>query len=368
MTPIQRLIKGPWLPPHQSNSAFAWLTMLVFFFWRYFSQAVGPLELALAVLTTIVFLVLYLSSFWADGWTGFAIIASIAALGLSWAHTNPGGSVFIVFAAATCAIIRSPRFAYLCLALIIGAVTIEVLVLDLQSEFWVPAFLVSGAIGAATIMQTNLRRSQQKLLRSREEVAHLATIAERERISRDLHDLLGHTLSMITIKAELAGKLLQRDPSACQQEIADIEKAARTALNEVRSAVSGYRQVGLTHELANAASSLAAAQITLRTRSDHLRLNAATENILSLALREAVTNVIRHSGADSCSIDVAAQDGWVTLRVSDNGQHLPDLLHLQSGNGLTGMRERVEANGGRVTLQIDGGLCLQIDLPQQSQE
>jgi two-component system sensor histidine kinase DesK len=364
VTTLQRLARWPRLPPHQSNSAYAWLTTLVFFFWKYFSQSNNPVEIALAVLTTVVFLVLYWSSFWVTGKAGFAIVAAIAALGLAWAHTNPGASVFIVFAAATCSVVQPLRVAYVCLALILASVGVEIVLLDLHAEFWMPAFLVSSAIGAATIMQSNLRRSERKLLRSQEEVAHLATIAERERISRDLHDLLGHTLSMITIKAELAGKLIQRDAAACQKEIADIEQTARNALAEVRSAVSGYRQVGLTHELANAAGSLAAANILLTTRIDDARLSATTENVLSLALREAITNVLRHSGATQCKIELTAHNGMASLQVADNGQRLVDQHAVQAGNGLTGMRERVEAAGGNIAVTIGNGLCVQVNLPQ----
>lgn len=365
-TTLRRLTSGPWLPAHQSNSAYAWLSMLVFFFWKYFSLSVSPLEIVLAVLTTVVFLVLYLTSFWVSGKAGYAIIAGIALLGLSWAGTNPGSSVFIVFAATTCAIIRQLKYAYASLALIIAAVLAEVIWLDLPADFWAPGFVVSSAIGVASIMQSTLRRSQSKLLRSQEEAAHLATIAERERISRDLHDLLGHTLSMITIKAELAGKLLSRDVDACRKEISDIEQTARNALGEVRAAVTGYRQVGLTHELANAAGSLAAAQIGLTSSVDAMQLSAAQENVLSLALREAVTNVLRHSGARHCAITLTNLPSGVRLTIQDDGRQVPDRQAIRDGNGLTGMRERTEALGGRVSIDVSNGMCLRIDVPHQS--
>ena len=130
----------------------------------------------------------------------------------------------------------------------------------------------------------------------------MARIAERERISRDLHDLLGHTLSMITLKAELAGKLLERDPQACRSEIRDIELAARQALGEVRSAVTGIRQTGFSHELATARASLAAANVGLSEEVQPCALPATLESVLSLALREAVTNILRHAGASHCEV------------------------------------------------------------------
>ncbi|MET3108626.1 two-component system sensor histidine kinase DesK [Oxalobacteraceae bacterium GrIS 2.11] len=363
---IQRVIQGPWLPEHQSNSAFAWLSMLIFFFWRYINQSVSMTEIILAALSTLVFLLLYFSNFWVKSSVGAVIVGAICLLGLVWAPVNPGASVFIVFSAASCASIQPNRYAYASLALILALVAAEVYFINISAEFWIPGLLVSSSIGVATIMQTSLRRSREKLIRSQEEVAYLATIAERERISRDLHDLLGHTLSLITIKAELAGKLIGRDLQACQQEIADIEQTARNALSEVRAAVTGYRKVGLTHELANAASCLIAANIELKTHIDQVQLSATSENILSLALREAITNVARHSGARQCEIQLITEGHWIVLKIKDNGTRLSDTSEVMPGNGLTGMRERVAAMGGRITMEVQQGLSVQVHLPIES--
>jgi len=190
----------------------------------------------------------------------------------------------------------------------------------------------------------------------------MARIAERERISRDLHDLLGHTLSMITLKAELAGKLLERDPQACRSEIRDIEQTARKALSEVRSAVTGIRQTGFAHELATARASLAAANVGFTEQVQPCVLPAALENVLSLALREAVTNILRHAGASHCEVRMALESGMVVLRVRDNGRALDDgaIVH---GSGLSGMKERVAALGGRLALRADRGLALELSLP-----
>lgn len=364
MSFIQRAIKGPRLPANQSNSAYAWLGMLVFFVWKYLDGNGSRLEIAVALISLLIFLLLYFASFWIQGRMSYLLIASICAIGLIWAPFNPGASVFIVFSAASCAAIQSNKSAYTSLACILASVVLAVVALKLPADFWVPALVVSGAIGVATIMQSTVRRSQEKLIRSQEAVAHLATIAERERISRDLHDLLGHTLSLITIKAELAGKLIGRDVQACQQEIADIEKTARNALSEVRAAVSGYRAVGITHELAHAASCLTAADIRLTTQVDEVRLSAAAENILSLALREAVTNVARHSKAKNCSIRLASEGKWIVLTIEDNGDGLSDPNSLKPGNGLNGMRERVSAIGGQIVMASLPGLSLQIRLPK----
>lgn len=181
-------------------------------------------------------------------------------------------------------------------------------------------------------------------------------------ISRDLHDLLGHSLSLIALKAELAGKLVQRDAGACANEIRDIECSARRALTEVRAAVTGYRESGLTHALASARASLAAASVELDERVERVALAPATENVVALALREAVTNVVRHAGASRCSVLLELDHGVAVLRVADDGRarSSDDLKH---GNGLTGMRERVAAAGGRLALRAQSGLELELRIP-----
>lgn len=167
---------------------------------------------------------------------------------------------------------------------------------------------------------------------------------------------------MITLKAELAGKLIERDPQACRSEIRDIEQTARKALSEVRSAVTGIRQTGFAHELATARASLAAANVGFTEQVQPCVLPAALENVLSLALREAVTNILRHAGASHCEVRMALESGMVVLRVRDNGRALQGGA-IAHGSGLSGMKERVAALGGRLALRADRGLALELSLP-----
>ena len=227
-------------------------------------------------------------------------------------------------------------------------------------SFILPALAIGVPTGIAAIMDTSLRDSRERLLRKQEEVEHMATIAERERISRDLHDLLGHTLSLITLKAELAGKLAGRDIDACKQEIGDIERCARNALAEVRAAVTGYRLTGLQHELASARASLAAAGIDMHAALASFSVPAAAENVMALALREAVTNIIRHAGASRCDVSLTQEGGIILFRIADNGAAGREIRH---GNGLNGMRERVASVGGQLALQVEKGLALELRLP-----
>jgi two-component system sensor histidine kinase DesK len=221
-------------------------------------------------------------------------------------------------------------------------------------------------VGIASIMDTGLRRSRQQLQRKQEEVEHMARIAERERISRDLHDLLGHSLSLIALKAELAGKLAARDPVACTREIRDIETSARQALSEVRAAVTGYRQSGLSGALASARASLAAANVELCEEVQAFALAPAAEQVVALALCEAVTNIVRHASATRCTLGLALEQGSAVLRVADDGSRLRSAGELRHGNGLTGMRERAAALGGKLAISVGAGLALELRVPARA--
>jgi two-component system sensor histidine kinase DesK len=183
-----------------------------------------------------------------------------------------------------------------------------------------------------------------ELVEARDELARNAVAQERLRFARDLHDLLGHSLSLIALKSELAGRLAERDPARAREEMADVEAAARRALAEVRDAVSGYRQVSLAQALAEARSALSAAGIVLRSPPPGEPLPAAVDAVLGWVVREATTNVLRHSGARTVTVELGTDDDGVTLTVSDDGQGAAGT----AGAGLSGLAERVSALGGRL--------------------
>jgi two-component system sensor histidine kinase DesK len=199
-----------------------------------------------------------------------------------------------------------------------------------------------------------------RLRKANEEIEHLAKVAERERIARDLHDVLGHTLSVITLKSELAGKLMERDPQRAAKEIGEVEQISRQALSEVRDAIRGYRSQGLAAELAQAKSTLETAGLTVQCdAATTLTLPAVQESVLSLAVREAVTNVVRHAQARTCRLRLEQQNGSCRLQIQDDGRGGFDA----EGNGLRGMRERVEMLGGTLSRNTEAGTTLTITLP-----
>jgi two-component system sensor histidine kinase DesK len=201
--------------------------------------------------------------------------------------------------------------------------------------------------------------SNAKIRMAQGDVERLAKIAERERIARDLHDVLGHTLSVIALKSELASKLIERDPTRAAREIREVNDVARDALAQVRSAVTGYRASGLSAEFDAMRKAFDTAGISLSVEAERLPLPPAHENALALVLREASTNVLRHAHAKTCRVRLAHRDDATRLEIADDGRGGNSL----EGNGLTGMRERVAALGGSLVRDGSTGTRLEITLP-----
>jgi two-component system sensor histidine kinase DesK len=215
-------------------------------------------------------------------------------------------------------------------------------------------------IGAGNTFFAERNRMNRKLRKANEEIENLAKVAERERIARDLHDVLGHTLSVITLKSELAGKLIDRDPQRAGKEIREVEQISRQALSDVRDAIRGYRSQGLVAELAQAKTTLETAGLTVQCdAATTMKLPAVQESVLSLAVREAVTNVVRHAQARTCRMRLEQQNGSCRLEIQDDGCG----SFNGEGNGLRGMRERVEMLGGTLNRNTEAGTKLIITLP-----
>jgi two-component system, NarL family, sensor histidine kinase DesK len=193
-----------------------------------------------------------------------------------------------------------------------------------------------------------------KLRETRAELARMAVADERLRIARDLHDLLGHSLSLITLKAELAGRLLDADPERAAREIADLESVARGSLSEVRAAVTSYRQPTLAAELAAARHMLAAAGMDCQVHAPApIALPPAVDALLAWTVREGVTNVVRHSGARNVTITVSVTADEVSAEIADDGVGPPweAVAHSgeHQGSGLSGLTERARAAGAEIS-------------------
>lgn len=231
--------------------------------------------------------------------------------------------------------------------------------------------VVVGAVGLITSGVTRLVITVKALQQAREELARLAVYEERVRVARDLHDLLGHGLSLIAVKSELAQHLVKVSPDQALEEIHDIERVSRMALMDVREAVSGYRQRTINGELESAKAMLAAAQIDLRTNITAGSLPSKIENALAWSIREGVTNVVRHSGARQCSISITRTSDGVKCDIV-NPCAVREMAASRErdcpmGNGLTGLLERIRLCDGQMNagFTADGHYALTVTIPVQ---
>jgi len=206
-----------------------------------------------------------------------------------------------------------------------------------------PSLLLSIFLAAVAMWGVSqLIRRNIDLSLAREENARLAVQEERNRVARDLHDILGHSLTVITVKAELAGRLMDVDPERARAEVADLERLSRDALVDVRRAVEGYRELTLPGELARARAALQAAEIDADLPTSTDVVPGDLRELFAWGVREGVTNVIRHSAATRCTIRLTPD----TVEVLDNGRGPSDAEVLErSGNGLRGLQERATALG-----------------------
>ena len=230
--------------PHIGWIPYLWLFWLIGFFAKWFFVAIDPVELTLALLTLPVFLALYFNGFWHSGRRVFVNIAGILLIGLLWTPFNPNALSFFIYGSAFVGRASRPPRAYAWLGGVVSLIAVEWLLFDLSFFILVFGGALSVLIGTAAIHSDELDRQDVALKLSQAEARRLAAVAERERIGRDLHDLLGHTLSLITIKAEFAAKLAARGDGRAEREIREVERISRGALREIREAVNLAREDG----------------------------------------------------------------------------------------------------------------------------
>lgn len=346
----------------RGNSGYIWLAYSAFFLIDPIMSHSRRLWIESGVIYAI-FLVIYVSYMKARTTRQrHVLLVAFYVLGVASFPITTGASSFFIYSAAFLPFVVAsiPIFVTILIAQALGLL-VEGLLLHINPIALALTVFLMGIVGVSNAFIARQKRADTKLRMAHEEIEQLAAVAERERIARDLHDVLGHTLSVIVLKAELAGRLIERDPQRAVQEIADVEKTARTALSEVRAAIGGYRSQGLPAEMELARNTLQSAGVALACESALPQLHAAEETVLCLAVREAVTNIVRHAQATHCRMLFTKSDnGYNTLLISDDGVH----PKLQEGNGLRGMRERVQSLGGRLSITTDPGVTLLIELPQ----
>lgn len=348
-----------WFSPNGRDHGWmplAYLGYLVFLFVPLFMRLLPsgmsqpiPFRMDATLASIALFLPLYATLWRASGRAQLAAVTGIFVLGLLLFPFNPYSNTYVIYAASLAAVLPlALRTRVLMLVTMLAVFIVSMWLLGVPPTLVVFVAIVTVVIGVAAFsanhFQVERERKRAELKLSQDEVRRIAAFAERERIGRDLHDLLGHTLSMIALKSELAGKLALADGEAARREIDDVAAIARDALAQVRSAVSGIRSAAIAAELASAKLLLEADGVMLTSEMDALSMPAEVESTLAMTLREAATNIHRHAGARHARVSLCAEGEGVRLQVEDDGRG----GELRAGNGISGMRERITALGGEV--------------------
>lgn len=345
--------------------AYFWLVCLLFPILALIQAPPKGLHLFIAVLGLIIFVATYFWIMWPHPLNDLShtryrlqhsLIRLIALTGLVLALSILYGNSFLGLFIGVSAIagitlpFRSAAIAVFALTLLTLGVSVGMNG-SLVSTDWlhvVPLVLLVRGLGLDMIGFIRLSDALRELHHARKELAQQAVTEERLRMARDLHDLLGHTLSLITLKSELAGRLLEKDPRTATQEIREVERVARQALREVRQAVNAYRQQTLRGELEAARQILEAAGIDCRIEYDARVLSLDVDTVLGWVVREGVTNVIRHSRAQHCMIRAVSTEKYARVEVSNDGYPRENNMTNQIGSGLAGLAERVGKQGGHL--------------------
>ena len=338
------------------------LIWLPFMFWFFVDPYWKHASLSYSIINTfvgILFVVLYLQAFAGGG--RIRLVCTLIMLGIAVAVTpyNANGATLLIYCAAAGSF-TTQRRRVLALMMVEAAVLLFYSYrLHLDVGFWASMLLLVILVSLANHFSAVSHCQKEELRLANTEIAHLAKVAERERIARDLNDVLGHTLSLITLKSELARKLVDRDPERAKLEMQDVENTSRAALADVREAIRGYRSDGFFAELSRARAALETAGVTMKSDTVAMQLSPAQESVLAMVLREAVTNVVRHADAQRCEVRLLKQDSLCRLEIADDGCGCDD----PEGNGLRGMRERLQSIGGSLERLTGQGTRLVIQLP-----
>lgn len=350
------------VPGHQRHQ-WVWWVFSLYYFIPAFYLPFDWLKHSLIMLAYAVFLLLCVITAKVNRDRAWQPIIALVLLAAVTSYVTPGASSFfsyIGFFIGFCFTTRQFIISLVGLILLIIA-------LHFSARYPVPYFLFPaltgvGTIGMIGIVERMRYQARVKELQSHQEIRQLAMIAERERIARDLHDLLGHTLSSVVLKAELADKLLQQSRiDEARQQMEDLHKIARESLSLVRQTVSGYKHRGLSSEVCQLCEKLRANGFTVDLNGNIPQLIPQAETALILALTELTTNVLRHSNGNHCELNFDQSSESIKISLRDNG--VADTIN--PGNGLQGIQERLEALAGELYTELKDGCRFVITLPLQ---
>lgn len=357
--------KYPWL------SIYTWVIFCLLPFFFIFKSS-SAIEVMIGIVLLLLFFICYRFSFKSKRglvymWLSFEIVIN-AVMTLLF-----GFVYFALFTAFFIGNIRNTTGFFIMYGIHI-ATTIGTIIAGffINIELFLPQlpFIVMSLIGTVLLpfnlyYQNRRKNLEGQLEMANERISELVIYKERQRIARDLHDTLGHKLSLIGLKSDLAGKLITIDPSSAKEELTDIRSTASNALKEVRELVSNMSSTNLKKELLRVKQLLQAAEIELTTNGSATFANYSPliENVLGMCMKEAVTNVVKHSEANQCEITFLTKDDSFTIEVKDNGIGISKRDKHFSGSGIQGMKERLAFVNGHLQIESQRGTLLRITVP-----
>ncbi|MDC3415959.1 sensor histidine kinase [Aquibacillus salsiterrae] len=358
-------------PKNTGLSFYIWLIFCILPFYFIFRSS-SKTEIIIGILMTILFFTSYRLSFLSKGWPVYLWVSIDIgiSLAMTWLFGYIYFSLFLAFFIGN--IHNKAGFITLYIIHLITTITAIIIgfFMHLDIYFSQIPFIVICLIGVILLPFTMFNRIKQDQLEhqlqdANEQISELMVLAERQRIARDLHDTLGQKLSLIGLKSDLATKLMVAKPTAAKSELADIQATARMALKEVREMVSDMRGTRIKEEIIHVKEILKAAQINLHL-SGTVELNQTplfVEHVLSMCLKEAVTNIVKHSEANDCYVHIEQNPKEVIIEVRDNGVGV-ERKKKSDGHGLEGMQERIDfVNGNLKFDSSDEGTILTIQVP-----
>lgn len=362
-------------PKNTGLSLFAWIAFcLLPFYFIFRSSAVA--EVIIGILLIILFFTTYRLSFIKRGWTVYVSVGIeiVISIGMTIYFGYVYFSLFLAFFIGN--IQNKAGFVTLYIIHLVTTITAITLGFFTQSQllFNQIPFVIICLIGVILLPFNMYNRNKREKLEdqledAQEIITQLLVVEERERIARDLHDTLGQKLSLIGLKSELAGKLIQSKPELAAMELRDINQTARMALKEVRELVAGMKGTRLKEEIIRVRQLLDAARIEfhLEGNPDFEDIPLLVENVMSMCVKEAVTNVVKHSEATRCTISVIPSKEKLVVTILDNGKGI-QLTNFIEGNGIIGMRERLEFVNGSLKIDSTNGTKLAILVPRVIQQ
>lgn len=341
---------------------YFWLVFSLYYFMPMFFTNFGPTHLTLFLSAYVLFVICYL---WACqnliNRTNHWPILGIVALAIGASFLSTGSDSFFSYAGLFVGLGYPLRIFFPAIAALVATT----IFLGLIHDYPFPFLTLTGSFGVVTLgllgvaerLRTEMYIREQ---RSREEIQQLAMIAERERIARDLHDILGHSLSSIALKAELAEKLIgQNNTAGGQTHLSELNQIARESLQLVRQTVSGYKHRGLSGEVMELCERMRQNNFTVTLEGEVPSLNPKAETTLILVLTELTTNILRHSRGNECHLEFNRDKEQFNISVTDNGAN----ARIEMGNGLLGIRERLSAFNGDLHIDTSEKSRFTIALP-----